>query len=143
MTDLELRTCVFRSNYLSSSLSACSHQLLMVDLEELFDAYYDCRKSKRTTTNSLKFELNFEAHINDLCNAINSRTFTTLTAISVLSSPNRNHVRFSLRTSRTGSSITTYSTNSTHTLRNGSYRTFSTVVKVKVLSTVFNAYRTT
>ena len=47
----------------------------MVDLEELFDAYYDCRKSKRTTTNSLKFELNFEAHINDLCNAINSRTY--------------------------------------------------------------------
>ena len=75
MTDLELRTCAFRSNYLSSSLSACSHQLLMVDLEELFDAYYDCRKSKRTTTNSLKFELNFETHINDLCNAINSRTY--------------------------------------------------------------------
>lgn len=32
-------------------------------LYDLFNAYYDCRKNKRNTTNALDFELNFEANI--------------------------------------------------------------------------------
>ncbi len=32
-------------------------------LYDLFEAYYDCRKNKRNTTNSIHFELNYESNI--------------------------------------------------------------------------------
>ena len=32
-------------------------------LYDLFQAYYDCRKNKRNTTNAIAFELNYESNI--------------------------------------------------------------------------------
>lgn len=39
-------------------------------LEDLFLAYYECRKNKRRTTNALSFELNFEQELIKLCQEI-------------------------------------------------------------------------
>ena len=45
----------------------------MVELEGLFEAYYDCRKDKRDSINSLSFEVGYEEGLVDLCNEINSQ----------------------------------------------------------------------
>ena len=34
-----------------------------MELSDLFQAYYDCRKNKRNTVNALKFELNYESKL--------------------------------------------------------------------------------
>ena len=43
-----------------------------IALEDIFQAYYDCRKNKRRTINSLAFELNFEEELIRLWREINS-----------------------------------------------------------------------
>lgn len=35
-------------------------------LQDLFQAYYDCRKNKRKTINQLQFELNYESNLIEL-----------------------------------------------------------------------------
>lgn len=50
------------------------HSLGMISLEDIFIAYYDCRKSKRNTTNSIRFEINYESFLVDLWRDINNRT---------------------------------------------------------------------
>lgn len=43
-----------------------------ISLEELFEAYYQCRRNKRRTVNALAFELDFERELIQLWHEINS-----------------------------------------------------------------------
>jgi len=43
--------------------------------EEMFQAYFDCRKNKRNTINALKFEKHFEKNVFKLCEEIKSGTY--------------------------------------------------------------------
>ena len=46
-----------------------------VRLEELFAAYYDCRRHKRKTFNALEFEADFEQKLVNLWRAVNEQTY--------------------------------------------------------------------
>lgn len=46
-----------------------------VTLEEVFEAYYDCRKHKRKTLNALKFEIDYEQNLIELWRQINDGTY--------------------------------------------------------------------
>ncbi|GHT49751.1 hypothetical protein FACS189440_15990 [Bacteroidia bacterium] len=46
-----------------------------ISVEDIFQAYYDCRKNKRNTSNSLKFELNYEQNLLQLRDEINAGTY--------------------------------------------------------------------
>lgn len=46
-----------------------------ISLEDLFKAYYDCRKNKRKTFNALNFEADYESHIINLWQEINSHQY--------------------------------------------------------------------
>lgn len=46
-----------------------------LSLEELFEAYYECRKHKRKTLNALDFELNFEQNLIALWRDINDHSY--------------------------------------------------------------------
>lgn len=46
-----------------------------ITLEDVFEAYYECRKTKRRTINALSFELNFEKEVIRLWQDINSNTY--------------------------------------------------------------------
>ena len=44
-------------------------------LEELFEAYFECRKNKRSTANAIGFEINYENNLFQLCQEINNGTY--------------------------------------------------------------------
>lgn len=46
-----------------------------IKLEELFHAYFECRKNKRNTANALAFEIDYENNLVQLCKEINSGTY--------------------------------------------------------------------
>lgn len=46
-----------------------------IELEELFTAYFECRKNKRNTTNAIAFEIDYEHNLVRLCEEINSGTY--------------------------------------------------------------------
>jgi hypothetical protein len=46
-----------------------------IELEELFTAYFLCRKNKRNTANALAFEIDYENNLVQLCEEINSGTY--------------------------------------------------------------------
>lgn len=46
-----------------------------VSLDELFDAYYSCRKNKRNTDSALRYELNFIANNERLYEELNRQTY--------------------------------------------------------------------
>lgn len=46
-----------------------------IELEELFTAYFECRKNKRNTTNALAFEIDYENNLVKLCDEINNGTY--------------------------------------------------------------------
>ena len=46
-----------------------------VTLEEVLDAYYDCRKHKRRTSSALKFELTYEKGCYELWQELNNKTY--------------------------------------------------------------------
>lgn len=46
-----------------------------ITLEEVFQAYYSCRRHKRSTINALDFELDYESKLIALWKDINNRTF--------------------------------------------------------------------
>lgn len=58
-----------QSDFFEKSQECLSGQIA---LEEVFQAYYECRKNKRRTINALTFELNFEQEIIRLWQEINS-----------------------------------------------------------------------
>ena len=47
-----------------------------INIIELFQAYYGCRKNKRNTANALAFEINYESNLLNLCEEINNGTYT-------------------------------------------------------------------
>ena len=47
-----------------------------IGLEEVFEAYYDCRKNKRRTANALLFESDYESYCVELWRDINERTYS-------------------------------------------------------------------
>ena len=49
--------------------------LAKIELEELFQAYFECRKNKRNTANALAFEIDYENNLVQLCEEINSGTY--------------------------------------------------------------------
>lgn len=48
----------------------------MLSLEDIFIAYYDCRRNKRNTTGALEFELHYETECIQLYEEIMNRQYT-------------------------------------------------------------------
>ena len=46
-----------------------------IELEEIFEAYFACRKNKRYTLNALAFEIDYESNLIKLCDKINNGTY--------------------------------------------------------------------
>ncbi len=46
-----------------------------IDLPELFQAYFDCRRNKRSTLNAIAFESNYETNLLKLCDEINDGSY--------------------------------------------------------------------
>ena len=57
-------------------------QLREIDVEQLFEAYLSCRKTKRYTQNALKFEVDYEANLFDLKEEIENAIITSPTIIT-------------------------------------------------------------
>ena len=47
----------------------------MFTMQQIYKAYFDCRKSKRNTINALKFEFNLENNLHELLKELNNRTY--------------------------------------------------------------------
>lgn len=59
-----------------------------IRLEDLFEAYYDCRRNKRKTANALRFEFDYEHNLIELCNEINEGRYVISRSIAfVVSKP--------------------------------------------------------
>ena len=52
----------------------------MVMLDELFEAYFKCRRNKRDTEGALGFEVSYEDGLVKLCDEINNRTYRLTTS---------------------------------------------------------------
>lgn len=61
-----------QGDFFSGTQAALSGQ---ISLEDVFEAYYECRRSKRRTANALAFELDFERQLVRLWREINSGTY--------------------------------------------------------------------
>ena len=46
-----------------------------ISLEEIFEAYFNCRQNKRNTANALAFEIDYESNLVKLCKEINYGTY--------------------------------------------------------------------
>ncbi len=46
-----------------------------IELEDVFNAYFDCRHNKRNTSNAINFEINYEDNVIDLWREINEGTY--------------------------------------------------------------------
>ena len=46
-----------------------------IDLHELFEAYFACRKHKRNTSNAMAFEVDYESKLVQLCKELNEGTY--------------------------------------------------------------------
>lgn len=62
------------------SRTACYSTILkkfnnMVRLEDIFEAYYDCRRRKRRSADSLGFEVDYERNLVALCDEINAHQY--------------------------------------------------------------------
>lgn len=65
----------------------------MVSLQEVFEAYYDCRRNKRSTEETIKFELNFESNCIGLWNDINDRQYRPSKSIAfIVTKPKRREI---------------------------------------------------
>jgi retron-type reverse transcriptase len=62
-------------NTVDVAREVCTTSNAPITLEDLFQAYYDCRKNKRRTSNALKFELNYEENLWQLCEEINTDSY--------------------------------------------------------------------
>lgn len=50
-------------------------ELPRIELIEIFQAYFECRKNKRNSANALAFEIDYENSLVQLCEEINSGTY--------------------------------------------------------------------
>lgn len=55
-----------------------------IELKELFESYFSCRKNKRNTANALAFELDYESNLIQLCKEINNGTYKIGRSIAFL-----------------------------------------------------------
>ena len=55
-----------------------------VSLEEVIEAYYDCRRRKRNTMNALEFEVDYERHCIDLWQELNSHIYEPRRSIAFI-----------------------------------------------------------
>ena len=55
-----------------------------VTLEEVIEAYYDCRRRKRTTVNALEFEMDYERHCIDLWHELNEHRYEPRRSIAFI-----------------------------------------------------------
>lgn len=46
-----------------------------IELEEFFEAYFNCRSNKRNTANAKAFEVDYESNLVQLCKEINNKTY--------------------------------------------------------------------
>jgi len=53
-------------------------------LEELFEAYFECRKKKRYTYNALTFEVDYEEQLVKLCREINQKVYQPKPSIAFI-----------------------------------------------------------
>ncbi len=56
----------------------------MFSLEEVFEAYYDCRRNKRGTASAIEFELNYDINCIQLWRELNDKTYTPSTSIAFI-----------------------------------------------------------
>lgn len=64
-----------------------------IQLEDVFEAYYDCRKKKRKTINAIKFESDYEAKLVELWREINTKTYKIgKSIVFIISRPVRREV---------------------------------------------------
>lgn len=52
-----------------------SYKIKMIDFETILEAYFDCRKRKRSTVGATEFELNYVHNLVELMNEVNSRQY--------------------------------------------------------------------
>jgi RNA-directed DNA polymerase len=65
----------------------------MVELDNIFAAYYDCRKNKRNTANALQFEVEFERKCIELWKSVNDRTYHPVKSIAfIVTKPMRREI---------------------------------------------------
>lgn len=50
-------------------------ELRCIELVEMFEAYFTCRKNKRNTANAIAFEIDYENNLLQLCEEINNDTY--------------------------------------------------------------------
>jgi hypothetical protein len=55
-----------------------------IELHELYEAYFACRKNKRNTINALSFELDYESKLIDLLEEINIRSYNISRSIAFM-----------------------------------------------------------
>jgi len=55
-----------------------------ISFEEILQAYYDCRKNKRQTSNALAFEINYESNLLSLLSEINNGTYSVGRSIAFI-----------------------------------------------------------
>ena len=53
-------------------------------LQDLFQAYYDCRKNKRKTINQLQFEIDYESNLMKLADEIYNWTYEVWKSIAFI-----------------------------------------------------------
>tara|TARA_B110000037_G_C17112518_1_gene502474 strand:- start:67 stop:1353 length:1287 start_codon:yes stop_codon:yes gene_type:complete len=61
--------------YQLSLFNITPKQKSKIKLNQLFEAYYSCRRNKRNTTNAIAFEIDYESNLIQLCNEINNGTY--------------------------------------------------------------------
>ena len=73
----------YNKSHASNDVRAVSEYLIRMEernytipLEDIFEAYYDCRKNKRRTANALLFESDYETYCVELWREINEMTYT-------------------------------------------------------------------
>ena len=57
-----------------------------ISLEDVIEAYFDCRNNKRNTVNQLEFEKDYERNCIQLWREINERRYEPCTIVTVLAS---------------------------------------------------------
>jgi len=56
----------------------------MIELDDLFDAYVECRKNKRKTINAIDFEVDYERELILLWNKINDKAYEPKKSIAFI-----------------------------------------------------------
>ncbi len=56
----------------------------MVCLEEIYKAYFECRKNKRGSNSAMEFEINYEEKCIELCQRVNDRTYQPAKSIAFI-----------------------------------------------------------